>query len=377
MLVWQKEKSTPSCRVAIAGDFLPASGLQLPPNRTWSDVAAGFHRYFAKVHVAIMNLECCVDVGDAEAQPKMGLGDSFSADAEVLDFPEKLGAKIIGLANNHIYDFGEEGVARTRQALLSRGLVPLGVGRTLADPPQTCLAETPTGQHIGVWAAARHLADLATRRKPGIEPATRRRGEEALAELRKQNADLTIAFLHAGLERTNRPDPDDVALMDDLAKIGFDVVAACHSHRISGYKRVIRGDGSTAFCFYGLGSVSSGVIYSSLEREGLVVTLGLSDAGKLLQVDANPVHLEGSGWGRIPLFGDAYTALTRFLQVSEEIASGAYKQKFYGDLRGDFFRKYYRDIQVAVQNGGMRGLATKLGRIRMRHLNRVLQRGLG
>ena len=377
MLVWQKEKSIPTCKVAIAGDYLPASGLQLPPNRTWQDVASSFRRYFAKADVVILNLECCVDVGDAEAQPKIGLGDSFSAESGVLDFPVTLGAKVVGLANNHIYDFGAEGAARTQRALLDRGLTPLGIGRTLSEPPHTYLAETPAGQCIGVWAAARHLPNLATRKKPGIEPATRRRAEEAIAELSKQNAGMKIAYLHAGLERTNRPDPDDVTLMDDLAKMGFDVVAACHSHRISGQKTMVRGDGSSSFCFYGLGSISSGVIYSALEREGLVVILGLSETGELVRVDAHPVHLEESGWGRIPLFGDAYATLTRFVQLSEEIESGAYKQNFYADLRGDFFRKYYRDIQAALQNGGMRGLATKLGRIRMRHLNRALQRSMG
>jgi len=376
MLVWQKEGSRPVCRVAIAGDFLPASGLQLPPNCTWHDVASGFRRYFAKVDVGILNLECCVDAGDAEERPKMGLGDSFSAEAEVLDFPVTLGAKIVGLANNHIYDFGEEGARRTQQALLGRDLVPLGISRSLSEPPQTYLYEAPSGQRIGVWAAARHLTDLATRKKPGIEPATRRRAQEAITELRNQKADLTIAFLHAGLERTNRPDPDDVTLMDDLAKMSFDVVTACHSHRISGYKSIAHADGSLSFCFYGLGSISSGVIYSALEREGLVVIVGLNDAGELVRVAAHPVHLEDSGWGRIPLLGDANAALTRFAQISEEISSGIYKKHFYSDLKGDFFRKCYRDIQAAVQNGGMRGLATKLGRIRMRHLNRVLQGGI-
>lgn len=377
MIVWQKEKPLPVCRVAIAGDFLPASGLQLPPHRTWNDVAFGFRPYFAKTDVVIMNLECCVDVGDAGAQPKMGLGDSFAAGAEVLDFPASLGARVLGLANNHICDYGGEGVARTRQALIRRGLMPLGIGRTLSEPPETYLTETSAGPRIGVWAAARHLIDLATHRQAGIEPATRRRGEEALAELRKQNASLKIAFLHAGLERTNRPDPDDVGLMDDLAKMGFDVVTACHSHRISGHKSVTRGDGSSAFCFYGLGSISSGVIYSALEREGLVVIVSLNEAGEIVQMDVHPVHLQESGWGRVPLFGDAHATLTRFVEISDEISSNTYKQNFYADLRGDFFRRYYRDIQAALQNGGMRGLATKLGRIRMRHLNRALQRGIG
>lgn len=377
MLVWQEKESNPVSRVVIAGDFLPASGLQLPQGRNWRDVAAGFARYFAKADVAILNLECCVDVGESRARPKFGLGDSFSVTSEVLEFPLGLGAIIIGMANNHVHDYGEEGLARTRQALLERHLVPLGVGRTLSETPDVVVAETTAGTRIGVWAAARHLPDLARRKEPGIEPATRKRGEEALQALKAEGAKMTIAFLHAGLEHTNRPDPDDVALMQDLAKRGFDVVTACHSHRIAGHKRVCRADGSSAFCFYGLGSISSGVIYSDLEREGLVVVAGLDKSGEMARMDVHPVQLEESGCGRVPLLADAYATLSRFELLSEEISRGTYKQKFYGDIRSRLFRQQFRDIQAALQNGGMRGLASKLGRIRMRHLNRALHNGIG
>lgn len=377
MLVWQEKESNPVSRVVIAGDFLPAPGLQLPEERNWRDVAAGFASYFAEADVAILNLECCVDVGDSKARAKFGLGDSFSAAAEVLEFPLGLGAIIIGLANNHVYDFGEEGLTRTRQALLERHLVPLGVGRSLSETPDVVVAETAGGTRVGIWAAARHLQELATRKKPGIEPATRKRGAEALQALRAEGAATTIAFLHAGLEHTNRPDPDDVALMEDLAKMGFDVITACHSHRIAGHKRVGRADGTSAFCFYGLGSISSGVIYSDLEREGLVVVAGLDMSGKAVRMEVQPVHLEESGWGRVPLPGDIHRTLKRFELLSEEMAQGSYKQKFYSDVKSRLFQRQFRDIKAALQNGGMRGLAAKLGRVRMRHLNRVLHKGIG
>jgi len=32
-------------------------------------------------------------------------------------------------------------------------------------------------------------------------------------------------------------------------------------------------------------------------------------------------------------------------------------------------------MQAALQNGGLRGLATKLARVRIRHLNRALHHG--
>jgi len=376
MLVWEKADVTPSCRVAIAGDFLPAGGLQLPPGKSWKDLANGLKRRFAKADVTILNLECCVNVGDSEAETKLGPGDTFAADLDVLEFFSLPGRNIAGLANNHVSDYGEEGIARTKAALERRGLMSLGVGRTLQEPPAIGVIETHGGLRVGIWAAARHLPELATYKKVGVEPATRRRAEEALKALREEGADFNLAFLHAGLERTNRPDPDDVELMDQFACLGFDVVAACHSHRISGHRRIERGSGRPAFCFYGLGSITSGVLYSEMEREGLVVIVDTGSSGEIARMEVHPVYLEDTGWGRIPLFGDAGRILQRFLDLSRELETGSYRQSFYRDLKEDFSRSFFRNIQVAMQRGGARGLATKLGRIRMRHLNRLLQSGL-
>jgi len=372
MIVWQNGEANPVSSVAIAGDFLPASGLQLPKGKNWTDIATGLGRHFAKVDVGILNLECCVGVGESKPRRKLGLGDSFDASSEVLNFPLTLGTKIIGMANNHVYDFGEEGLNRTREAVQRAGLVALGVGKKLSETPDVVVAQGASGLRVGVWASARHLPDAATREKTGIEPATRSRGEEALKALKDQGTAVKIAFLHAGLERTNRPDPEDVVFMDDLARMGFDIVTACHSHRISGYREVRRLDGPPAFCFYGLGSISSGVIYSDFEREGIVVVVGIDRSGSIVRIEIQPIQLEQTGWGHLPPLGDACRILERFRMLSEEIAQGSYRQRFYADVRSDLVRRQFRDMQAAMQNGGLRGLATKLGRVRMRHLNRVL-----
>jgi poly-gamma-glutamate capsule biosynthesis protein CapA/YwtB (metallophosphatase superfamily) len=371
MLLWQKKDTIPECRVAIAGDFLPASGLQLPEGRTWTDVANGFRSYFSNVDAAILNLECCLGAESRKPRLKLGLGDSFSASADVLAFPKTLGTGVIGLANNHIYDYGEECVIQTKCKILESNLLPLGVGRTLSEKPDVHVAETKAGPRIGFWSAARNLVDLATRKNPGIEPATRKRGQDALNELKSRGASLAVAFLHAGLEHTNRPDPEDVALMDDLARMGFDIVTACHSHRISGYKCLPRRRSRPAFCFYGLGSISSGVLYSGLEREGLVVVVGMDASSEIVNVEVLPVYLEHSGWGRVPDVAMTRAILNRFVQLSEEIVQGVYRQRFYQDIRTALWQKQFRDLQAAIRNGGIRGLASKLGRIRTRHLHRV------
>jgi hypothetical protein len=72
----------------------------------------------------------------------------------------------------------------------------------------------------------------------------------------------------------------------------------------------------------------------------------------------------------------ARAILNRFIQLSEEIAQGVYRQRFYRDVRTDLWQKQFRDFQAAIRNGGIRGLAAKLVRIRTRHLHRVFHHGL-
>jgi poly-gamma-glutamate capsule biosynthesis protein CapA/YwtB (metallophosphatase superfamily) len=377
MLLWEKENSFTDCRIAIAGDFLPASGLRLPAYLTWEQVASSIREQFNPIDAAILNLECSINVGQSKPRRKLGLGDNFAAPSNVLAFPRVLGAKIIGLANNHTCDYGEEGLESTRRAILDAGLVPLGIASSLSESPDVATIKTQSGLCIGFWAAARHLPELAARRRSGVEPATCKRAKDALTILRACGSTVNIAFLHAGLEHSNRPDPDDVALMDDLARMGFDVVAASHSHRISGHKHIRRADGSSAFCFYGLGSISSGVIYSPLEREGLAVVAGFRSSGELTRVETHPIYLEESGWGTIPETTIAHAVLDRFMNLSQEIRDGSYCQLFYRDTGKGLFGRQFRDVRAAFQNGGVRGLASKLGRVRMRHLTRVLHKSIG
>jgi Bacterial capsule synthesis protein PGA_cap len=375
MILWQKENAQTVCRIGIAGDFLPAPDFGLPDECTWSSISRSVAPYFGDVNISIVNLECPVDVADSKARMKMAMGGTFSAAAEVLNFLSSLKAGIVGIANNHIYDYGEPGLRSTKRALLAQRMTPLGCGRTLLDAPDVFVWEGPERTRIGFWAAARGLSENATRKASGVEAATRKRSLAAHAEMKRQGAHLCVALIHAGLEHTNRPDPHDVAFMDSLAELGFDVVAAAHSHRISGHKVLTGTGGQPAFCFYGLGSLLSGVMYTPLEREGMLVVVGLDARGEIAQIEARPIHLEGAGWGTVPDLDRGETISQRFLRCSQEIADGSYQRLFYKDTGNNLFRRQFRDMQVAFRQGGWRGLTRKLRRLRMRHLHRFLWKG--
>ena len=375
MILWQKENTELAFKIGIAGDFLPAPNFELPDNCTWSSISGSIAPYFEDLDISAINLECPVDVGNSKPRMKMAMGGSFCAPTEVLNFLCSVKTQIVGIANNHIYDHGNEGLESTKRAVLAKGMTPIGCGQTLLDSPDVFVCEGNAKTRIGFWAAARGLSENATRNVSGVEAATQKRGLEALARMNEQGAHLRVALIHAGLEHTNRPDPHDVEFMDSLATVGFDVVAAAHSHRVSGYKVIARPDGRAAFCFYGLGSLLSGVMYTPLEREGMLVVIAVDARGEIAKIEGRSIQLEGSGWGAIPDLERNEAISQRFLRCSEEIADGSYKRLFYEDTGKNLFRRQFRDVQVAIRQGGLKGLTRKLGRLRMRHLHRLIWKG--
>jgi poly-gamma-glutamate capsule biosynthesis protein CapA/YwtB (metallophosphatase superfamily) len=377
MLLWQNKNARVAFRIAIAGDYLPAAGLHPPAAHGWTSMAANLSNYFQDVDLSIVNLECPLDVESCAVRPKIGLGDSFAAPSASLEYLPPLRARVVGLANNHIYDYGEEGLQRTKHAVVQHGIIPLGSGRSLDEAADVYVATTPLGVRIGFWAAACNLPELASRTRSGVEPATRARGRDAFASLKRLGAHLCIAFLHAGIEHTNRPDPNDVALMDDMVGFGFDIVAASHSHRIAGFRSTINKTARAAFCFYGLGSLSSGIRYSKLEHEGMLVVIGLDRDGDIAQVEMRPIQLSADGWGTVADPATADHINNHFLLLSAEVADGSYKQHFYHDSGKDLVERQYRNLQAAYRTGGIPGVARILSRIRMRHLNRAFYRALG
>ncbi len=356
---------------------MPAGKLAIRDDLSWREMAGGIAGCFENVAASFVNLECCLDVGGLAPRVLNGLGDVVCAPPESLDYLAAIRTIAVGMANNHSFDFGAAGVERTRTAVSRRAQIPLGAGRGLIEPPEVFVWAGPHEIRVGFWAAASATLDPATSRKIGVEPATIARAREALAAMKRHGAGLCIALLHEGCIRTNRPSPEQVKLMDSIASAGFDVVAASHSHRISGYARHGENSGVPQFCFYGLGSLVSGYAASSLEKEGLVVLVGLNHAGEMASLEVMPVVLDATGFAMIPPPQMKREFLTRFDSLSAEIAGGSYEQLFYRDMSRGLLRLYARDVKAAYRSGGLRGLARKASRVRTRHVRRVIHGVIG
>ena len=373
-VLWESERGEPiAARIAIAGDFLPAGNVELRHAEGWRGATGTLAPHFEDISTTFANLECAIDTSGLSARKLVGLGDIVSAPPESLDYLLAIRSVAMGFANNHSYDFGAAGVERTRQALAGRNLALLGAGRDMTSPPDVFVWQGPSAGdvRVGFWAAAKASHDLAQSDAEGVEPATLPRARQALERMKSRGARFSIALLHAGVLRTNYPDPADVKLMDAMTDAGFDLVAASHSHRISGAKVIRSGRNRPGFCFYGLGSIVSGYIAAPIEREGIIVVAGFGSGGDLASLEVRPVLLGASGFGEVPPAGTSRIILDRFRNLSGEIADASAKRLFYREVSQNLVGLYLRDAHAAFRESGVLGLARKTGRIRMRHLRRL------
>jgi poly-gamma-glutamate synthesis protein (capsule biosynthesis protein) len=378
LILWESAAGEPIvARIAICGDFLPAGKLVMGCDESWSGKARGLHEYFADVATTFANLEATLDCDALAPRVLNGLGQIVAAPAASLGYMEALHARAVGIANNHSYDFGDAGVQRTRDTMERAGMVPLGAGFSMRELQEVFVWEGPGGVRVGFWAAAKAASDLATGKLRGVEAATAERGWQALREMRWRGAQFCVALVHAGCLRTNRPDPEDVRLLDALAKSGFDIVAASHSHRVSGYRMVAETRERQIFSFYGLGSLVSGYVSCAAEREGLIVVAGLNASGALVRLEVRPVWLDESGFGSVPGAAAKQEMLEHFRALSAEIDDGSYERLFYHDVSHGLTRLYLRDAQAAFRAAGIRGLANTARRVRVRHVKRLVHKVIG
>jgi poly-gamma-glutamate synthesis protein (capsule biosynthesis protein) len=375
--LWRANSYAPvTTRIAIAGDFLPAGNLARLAHCSWRDMAAPIMPHFADVSTTFANLECAVGVEGLSARSLNGIGQIVSTQPEALEYLAAINCHCIGIANNHAYDFGNAGINRTCDAISKRGPIPLGAGRSLKEAPQTFVWHGPGNLRVGFWAAAKAAHEIATHKLAGVEPATIDRATQAFEAMKQQGANFSVALPHAGCLRTNRPAPEDVSRLRAMTNCGFNVIAASHSHRISGFEKIFRPDGPPAHCFYGLGSIVSGYIASEFEREGLIVVAGFDASGDLAEIAVRPVYLSETGFGEVPSSEIAHIILHRFEALSVEISDGSYRAAFYREMSRGLLSLYLRDARSAFLESGVRGLARKATRLRIHHLKRLMHRVL-
>jgi hypothetical protein len=167
------------------------------------------------------NLECCFAERGTPADKVV-----FNADPTSARFLVDHGFDVLCLANNHVMDFGVEGLEDTLAVLERHGLVYNGAGRSAKEASAPTWVEAK-GLRVAVLSTADATGGDADR--PGVS-AINTKAMAATIRAVRASADVVVASYHGGIELDTTPSPSIVRNLRSLVDAGADVVLGHHPH---------------------------------------------------------------------------------------------------------------------------------------------------
>lgn len=157
----------------------------------------------------------------------------LKADPCIVEAINDAGFKILSIANNHIMDYGEDGLKQTINVLLKNNIGFIGAGMNREEATRSKIFELK-GLKVGFLAYSNNSP--ANKNKAGCAPLQFKIIIENVNRLRAK-CDFVIISLHHGIEYSDYPVPEHMVLAHKLIDNGVDVVLGHHPHVLQGMER--------------------------------------------------------------------------------------------------------------------------------------------
>jgi poly-gamma-glutamate capsule biosynthesis protein CapA/YwtB (metallophosphatase superfamily) len=224
---------------------------------------------FRQADLAIVNLECPLI---ERPSPILKTGPTFGEPGACIRGIQKAGIDVVGLANNHILDHGDEGLRNTMRVCAEAGVATVGAGENL-QAARRILVRDLGGVRVGIAAMAEHEFSIATDASWGANPLDVIEFARTVREHRGE-FDRLIVLVHGGFEFYPYPSPRIRKTCRFLVDLGATAVFVQHAHCLGGYEAYGGG-----LIFYGQGAVvMDEAIYRTREsfHEAYLVKLTLA-----------------------------------------------------------------------------------------------------
>lgn len=139
------------------------------------------------------------------------------------------GIDVVSLGNNHALDFGPEGLQDTIAALDAVGIAHSGAGQGEEAARRPAILEVKGTRMAFLSYAATADAVSAGPGQSGIAWGSVETMRDDIRQA-KEEADVVVVSLHAGVEYADEPSPDQRALAQAAAEAGAALVLGHHPH---------------------------------------------------------------------------------------------------------------------------------------------------
>ena len=159
-------------------------------------------------------------------------------DPKYVKILQELGTDVVGIANNHILDFGQEAFLDTLDTLDGANIPYAGGGRNLSEASAP-VVQTINGQTFAIFAATRVSPSAnwyAGKNHPGILQTYDATTLNKEIEDANGKYDHVIVFVHWGVERVEIPEDYQRSLAKGYIDAGADLIIGAHPHVLQGFE---------------------------------------------------------------------------------------------------------------------------------------------
>lgn len=258
-------------KILVAGDFCPQNRVaEAFEHNNYSSVLGEIKHIVEGVDYSIVNFECAITKGGEK--PIAKFGPNLHCSEKGIEAIRWAGFNCVTLANNHFYDYGDEGVFHTVEACRNFGIDTVGGGINLTEACKI-LYKQIGDRTLAIINCCEHEFSIATDIAGGSNPLNPIIQYYSIKEA-KTKADYVLVIVHGGHEHWQLPSPRMVETYRFFVDAGADAVVNHHQHCYCGYEVY-----KSKPIFYGLGNFcfDNPKHRNSFWNEGILLELTLAE----------------------------------------------------------------------------------------------------
>ena len=219
-------------KILITGDYCPIGRNELAiQNGDYKSIFGDFSKYIDSVDYAVTNLECPITESDTKI---VKTGPNLKSSLNSIKPLSFAGFNLATLANNHIMDYGSEGLESTLKSCSKEGISTVGAAKDLQEARKPFYINL-NGKRFAFLNIAENEFCTATKNAAGANPLDLIKNHNDIKSA-KSNSDYVILISHGGREHYQLPTPKQRERYRFFIDSGADAVIGHHTHCYSGYE---------------------------------------------------------------------------------------------------------------------------------------------
>lgn len=274
-------------KLALLGDIALFGNMSISKNTSWKQYFSDAAQLLAEMDYVVGNLETPFSIKKKTFGAKSAYICSDVENVEILKF---LNINAVTLANNHIFDYGNEGYETTKRILDENGIGWFG------SEGKEILLEKDGNKlvFIGFCCYSSNPLQCVPYGQYGVNEFDLEKAKEKIAETNNKGY-LPIVAVHAGIEHVNYPSLDTIKAARMLAEVCPMVYHGHHPHVVQGIE-----EHKQSLIAYSIGNFCFDDVYSSASKEPLIALSENNRSSCILVLEIDNNHIVS--WETIPIY---------------------------------------------------------------------------